>query len=72
MEEVTLERKELEVQYAENQELAMKYNEDIGKLKNEFEKMKKMITNTFEDELKTTPSMLGSNRKRSKSPVKND
>ena len=67
---MTLERKDLELSYAQNQELAMKYNEDIAKLKEEFEKMKKMITNTFEDELKTTPSMLGSNRKRSKSPTK--
>eukprot|EP00826_Nyctotherus_ovalis_P027306 TRINITY_DN2132_c0_g3_i1.p2 TRINITY_DN2132_c0_g3~~TRINITY_DN2132_c0_g3_i1.p2 ORF type:complete len:141 (-),score=50.40 TRINITY_DN2132_c0_g3_i1:77-499(-) len=68
LEEVTSEKEKLELEYTHNQEVASKYSEDITKLKEEFDTMRQMITHTFEDELKSLPSIAKSERRHSKSP----
>ena len=68
LDETTTEKKGLENEYTKNQEIAAHYSEDIMKLKEEYKKIKQVITNVFDDELKSMPSAIKSELKKSKSP----
>lgn len=50
LEKTSKEKQELVQEHAHNQQLIAEYNYDVKELKKELENMKKVITNTFDDD----------------------